>query len=66
VVADDDGTVDAAATDSLRDTIKGERGELPLFDYGPDIETLRAQCEEETGLPAPVQPEWNDMAEAAE
>ena len=48
--------------------MKAERGEPQLFDYGPTIETLRANCEEETGLPAPKQPEWQhiDQAEAAE
>ena len=48
--------------------IKASRGELPLFDYGPGIEALRASCEEETGLPAPIQPVWHDddLREAAE
>ena len=68
VVADADGVIDTAATDALRDKIKSERGELSLFDYGPSIEDLRANCEEETGLPAPVQPVWHHdhLAEAAE
>jgi N-methylhydantoinase B len=45
------------------------RGELPLFDYGPGIDALRANCEAETGLPAPIQPVWANaysMREAAE
>jgi len=66
VVADAKGTVDADATAKLREEIKASRGELPLFDYGPGIEKLRASCEAETGLPAPRQPEWGDLAEAAE
>ncbi|MEL6877467.1 MAG: hydantoinase B/oxoprolinase family protein [Pseudomonadota bacterium] len=73
VVANGDGEVDEAATASLRDEIRSSRGELQLFDYGPSIETLRAKCEEETGLPAPKQPVWNKavretekVAEAAE
>ena len=68
VVADADGVIDTAATDALRGKIKSERGELSLFDYGPSIEDLRANCEEETGLPAPVQPVWHHdhLAEAAE
>ncbi|GMN04272.1 hydantoinase B/oxoprolinase family protein [Erythrobacter sp. MTPC3] len=69
VVADDDGVIDKDATESLRAEIRSTRGELELFDYGPSIEELRAACEEETGLPAPIQPEWGDhpqFAEAAE
>lgn len=65
VVASDDGEIDSDATEKLREKMRGERDELPLFDYGPSIEQLRANCEEETGLPAPEQPVW-PMAEAAE
>jgi N-methylhydantoinase B len=67
VVADADGVVDASATAALRESIKSDRGELPLFDYGPGIEHLRANCEEETGLPAPIQPVWHteNIKEAA-
>ncbi len=68
VVIGDDGSVDEAATTSLRSRMKDERGEPQLFDYGPGIEALREACEEETGLPAPIQPEWHSepIAEAAE
>jgi len=66
VIADDRGAVDGGATEALRQRIKDERGELPLFDYGPGIDELRADCEKDTGLPAPIQPEWNEIAEAAE
>ena len=65
VVADDRGAVNLAETEALRARLRDERGELPLFNYGPGIETLRANCEAETGLPAPVQPEW-PLLEAAE
>jgi N-methylhydantoinase B len=58
VVLNNDSGVDESATAALRDTMRGERGEVPLFDHGPDIETLRANCLAETGLPAPVQPRW--------
>jgi N-methylhydantoinase B len=27
-----------------------------MFDFGPDLDTLRAACEAETGLPAPQPP----------
>ncbi|TRD11101.1 hydantoinase B/oxoprolinase family protein [Erythrobacter insulae] len=66
VVANDRGAIDSAATDALRAEMKSSRGELELFDYGPGIDQLRATCLEETGLPAPIQPEWNEAAEAAE
>ncbi|ESZ86734.1 MAG: 5-oxoprolinase [Blastomonas sp. CACIA14H2] len=66
VVADADGGVDTAATEALRAEMRSSRGELPLFDYGPGIETLRANCEAETGLPAPIQPRWANYAIAAE
>jgi len=65
VVADGAGVVDAAATDALRAEMSANRGELPLFDYGPGIDTLRANCVDETGLKAPIQPVWA-MQEAAE
>ncbi|MBB4614661.1 hydantoinase B/oxoprolinase family protein [Novosphingobium taihuense] len=65
VVADDLGTVNLAETEALRARQRAERGELPLFNYGPGIETLRANCKAETGLPAPIQPEW-PLLEAAE
>ncbi len=65
VVASDNGVVDVAATNTLRSSIRAARPPLSLFDYGPGIDALRATCEAETGLPAPVQPVWA-MAEAAE
>ncbi len=68
VVADENGVIDSAATEALRAEIKAKRGELPLFAYGPAIDDLRARCEEETGLPAPIQPVWShtQIREAAE
>ena len=52
-------TVDAAATQTLRDQLRaGRPAELPVFDMGPPIEELLARCEEETGLPAPKRPVW--------
>ncbi|TWJ09111.1 hydantoinase B/oxoprolinase family protein [Altererythrobacter ishigakiensis] len=63
VIVDENGVVDADATDKLRAEMKASRGELPLFDYGPSIDDLRANCEAETGLPAPIQPVWNEAFE---
>jgi N-methylhydantoinase B len=65
VVANDDGAVDTVETGVLRAQMRAGRGELPLFNYGPGIEFLRANCQTETGLPAPTQPVWQ-MVEAAE
>lgn len=65
VVVDAAGTLDAAATDELRKTMRVERGALPVFNRGPSIEELRATCRAETGLDAPVQPSWERAARVA-
>ena len=65
VVADEDGVIDTNETEALRAEMKASRGELPLFDYGPPIETLRETCMHETGLPAPKQPQWGPKSAAA-
>jgi N-methylhydantoinase B len=64
VIANANGDVDADATETLRSRLRQERGELPLFNYGPGIEALRANCEAETGLKAPVQPVWTTLETA--
>ncbi|WP_109355193.1 hydantoinase B/oxoprolinase family protein [Sphingorhabdus sp. EL138] len=57
VVIADDGKVDTAATERLRADMANRIIETDSpFNFGPDIETLRTNCLEETGLPAPVQP----------
>ena len=34
-----------------------DRGDdVPTFNFGGDVESIRARCEEETHLPAPVKP----------
>ncbi|MFK8021816.1 MAG: hydantoinase B/oxoprolinase family protein [Pseudomonadales bacterium] len=58
VVVNEDGAVDAAATDTLRSELKASRVEIPMFNYGGDLEDIRARCEEETHLPAPVKPQF--------
>ncbi len=50
------GAVDEAATAKLRDEMRAARGEIGVFNFGPPIEELRANCKAETGLDAPVQP----------
>ncbi|MSQ69296.1 MAG: hydantoinase B/oxoprolinase family protein [Gammaproteobacteria bacterium] len=54
VVLDASNEVDAAATAALRSA----RTEFapPVFDRGGDIETLKARCLAETGLPPPTTP----------
>jgi N-methylhydantoinase B len=59
VCVTEDGTVDGEATETLRDQMRADRpAELPVFDMGPPIEELLANCEAETGLPAPKRPVW--------
>ncbi len=66
VIAASDGHVDSAATEALRTKMRAERPVSDsVFNYGPDIETLRKNCLAETGLPAPIQPVWA-YQEAAE
>lgn len=66
VVLATDGSVDASATQALREKLRSERGAIEVFDFGPDLATLRANCEAETGLAAPRQPQWAAVALAAE
>lgn len=55
-----DGEVDAAATEALRTNMRGKRlAVLPVLDHGGYIETLRANCLAEIGLPASKQPIWH-------
>ena len=65
VIANAKGEVDASGTEALRTQMRAERPALELFNYGPPVETLRANCVAETGLAAPVQPIWATL-EAAE
>ena len=45
-VAIKDGAVDTAATEAFR----GKRNDdIPLFNFGPSIEEIKAKCKEETG-----------------
>lgn len=45
---------DAAATEALREKMRAERPVVKDFDMGPSLEEILANCEAETGLPAPV------------
>jgi len=59
------GELLASDTEALRTKLRAARGELPLFDRGPDIATLRERCLAETGLPAPLAPLWPGQTQAA-
>jgi N-methylhydantoinase B len=57
VVVADDGTVDAPATDQLRIEMRaGRPDKAPVFNMGPPLDEILANCEAETGLPAPTVP----------
>ena len=58
VICDEEGRLDLAGTDRLRETMRNESRSNALFDRGGTIEELRERCEAETGLPAPKPPVW--------
>lgn len=66
VVADAAGVVDLGQTEALRTDLRERRGAVALFDFGPGVEVLRDTCLAETGLPAPVAPQWPHLMQAAE
>jgi N-methylhydantoinase B len=56
VVIADDGRVDEAATQALRDELRAARGETQLFNFGGSIEEIKARCKAETHLDPPRAP----------
>lgn len=50
------GAVDETATAELREELSAKRGEPGLFDFGGDIDTIKANCKEQTGLEPPSKP----------
>ena len=58
VVLAPDSTVDEAATRELRKMMAAERGAVRVFDFGPPVEELKRNCQQETGLPAPAWPRF--------
>ncbi|MDG2061609.1 MAG: hydantoinase B/oxoprolinase family protein [SAR86 cluster bacterium] len=57
VVLTHEGSLDEEATISLREELRLERGkELPMFNFGGDIEDIRSRCLSETKLEPPVTP----------
>ena len=66
VVVDENGVIDQDGTTALRaEMAKAPKPADGLFNFGGDVETLRAACLAETGLPAPRPPVWH-YAVAAE
>ncbi|MFL2769694.1 MAG: hydantoinase B/oxoprolinase family protein [Rhodospirillaceae bacterium] len=69
VVLSKAGKVDEKATKKLRKEMQAERPKVtPVFDKGPELETILANAEEETHLKAPRQPVFqsSNLAQAAE
>jgi len=59
VVIADDGKLDGAQTEALRDAMRAARpADAPLFNRGGSIEAIKERCLEETHLPAPVAPSF--------
>lgn len=56
-----DGAVDEAATTELRATLSEQRGEISMFNRGGSIEEIKAKCVEETHIPAPVAPSFQNV-----
>ena len=57
MVLNNDLTVDARATEKLREKLSKERGEPAMFNRGFDsIAELKARCKAETGLEPPADP----------
>ncbi|MFT5139213.1 MAG: N-methylhydantoinase B [Lysobacterales bacterium] len=56
VVLSDNGLVDEDATRTLRDSLRNDRGEPELFDFGGSIEEIKARCKKETHLDPPQAP----------
>lgn len=53
-----DDQIDTTATMALRQQQQTARGEPALFNFGGTIEEIKARCEHETHLPAPVTPSF--------
>ena len=56
VVLSEDGQVDSAATESLRETLRADRGEPEFFDFGGSMEEIISRCKTDTHLDPPVPP----------
>jgi len=54
----ENGEINAAKTKTMRAEMAVDRGDAELFNFGGDIEDIRARCEQETHLAAPTKPEF--------
>jgi N-methylhydantoinase B len=59
IISPDTHEIDSAATDTLRAEMKEARGAVKAFDFGPPLAEILANCEAETGLPAPKPPKFS-------
>ncbi|MDO6475197.1 hydantoinase B/oxoprolinase family protein [Alteromonas sp. 1_MG-2023] len=57
----ENGAVNEAATTDLRATLTATRGEVSMFSHGGTIEEIKARCLEETHIPAPVTPTFQNV-----
>ncbi len=64
VVLREDFSVNERSTRALRKKMADERGQAPIFNFGGDIDTLKARCEAETGHPPPSPPRFQSWAVA--
>ena len=60
------GAVDEAATEALRTDKAANKAEAKLFNFGDELEELRANCLAETGLEPPAAPDFSKSRLAAE
>ncbi len=60
------GAVDEAATEALRADKSANKAETKLFNFGDELEELRANCLAETGLEPPAAPDFSKSRLAAE
>ena len=66
IEANGNATLDATATEALREELAQQRSECLLFDFGGSIDELKQRCAEETGLTAPTAPVFQKWATIAQ
>ncbi|PLX56673.1 MAG: 5-oxoprolinase [Chromatiales bacterium] len=66
IEANGNATLDATATEALREELAQQRSECLLFDFGGSIDELKQRCAAETGLTAPTAPVFQKWATIAQ
>jgi N-methylhydantoinase B len=66
IEANANATLDATATEALREELAQQRSECLLFDFGGSIDELKQRCAAETGLTAPTTPVFQKWATIAQ